>query len=294
VNSVFNPGAVLLPSQETVLLVRAEGRSGISHLAVARSQDGLSGWTIDAQPTLLPEPDLYPEELWGIEDPRIAWLPELEQYAVTYTAYSSEGPLVSLALTRDFRTFERQGPILLPENKDAALFPRRFDGRWAIINRPVPHTESAKANIWLAYSSDMRHWGDHTLLLEARAGAYWDAAKIGLSTPPIETAAGWLLVYHGVRETAAGVIYRVGLALLDINDPRQVLARGEEWVFRPEAPYELSGDVPNVVFPCGAILDETTGQLRLYYGAADRCIGVATAPLSELLQWLEQPQNRCQ
>ncbi len=290
-NSVFNPGAVLLPSGETLLLARVEDRSGMSHLTTVLSADGLTGWRIDTTPTMPALPLDCPEELWGIEDPRIMWMPELSRYAITYTGYSADGPLVCLAYTEDFRTFDRRGAILLPENKDAALFPRRFQGRWAIIHRPVPHLNAAKANIWVSYSDDMQHWGEHTMLLEARNGAFWDADKIGLSTSPIETADGWLLIYHGVRKTAGGVIYRVGLALLDIDDPCHVLARGDEWVFRPETNYELTGDVPNVVFPCGAVLGANGDQLRVYYGAADTSVAVATASLAALLDWLKQPRN---
>jgi beta-1,4-mannooligosaccharide/beta-1,4-mannosyl-N-acetylglucosamine phosphorylase len=118
-NSVFNAGATRLPHGETVLLVRVEDRRRISHLTVARSADGIGDWRIDPKPTLRPRPKVYPEELWGIEDPRIVWLAELEQYSITYTAYSRNGPLVALALTRDFETFERRGKITPPEDKNA-------------------------------------------------------------------------------------------------------------------------------------------------------------------------------
>jgi predicted GH43/DUF377 family glycosyl hydrolase len=221
-----------------------------------------------------------------VEDARIVRLESLGLFAVTYTAYSRAGPLVALAMTEDFQTFERHGTIMSPEDKDAAFFPRQFGGRWALIHRPVPHTAGAKANMWLSFSPDLRNWGDHHVLLEARDGAWWDAGKIGLSTQPIETAEGWLIVYHGVRETPAGSLYRVGLALLDLEDPLQVLRRGDEWVVGPCAMYEVTGDIPNVVFPCGAILDAASGELRLYYGAADSCVGLMTAQISEVLDWL--------
>ncbi len=160
-NSVFNPGAVRLASGETVLLVRVEDRRGMSHLTAARSQDGYTNWRVDPQPTLDALPEEYPEELWGVEDARIVWLEELKRYAITYTAYSRNGPLVSLALTEDFTTFERRGPIMAPEDKDAAFFPRRFGGRWALIHRPVPAIPGAKANMWLSFSPDLQMWGDH-------------------------------------------------------------------------------------------------------------------------------------
>jgi predicted GH43/DUF377 family glycosyl hydrolase len=289
-NSVFNAGAARLPNGETLLLVRVENRRGVSHLTTARSADGVSDWRIDEKPTMLPQPEKCPEELWGIEDPRIVWLEELERFAITYTAYSAMGPLVALAMTEDFQTFERRGPIMPPEDKDAAFFPRRFGGRWALIHRPVPNIPGAKAHMWLSFSPDLKHWGDHMVLLEARSGAYWDAGKIGLSPPPIETPEGWLIIYHGVRHTPAGAIYRVGLALLDLEDPRQVIRRGEEWVMGPHETYELTGDVPNVVFPCGIVADAAGEQLKMYYGAADTCIALATAKISELLDWLrDQP-----
>ncbi len=290
-HTVFNPGATRLASGETLLLVRVEDRRGISHMTVARSSDGIADWRIDPQPTFSSSPDEYPEELWGIEDARIVRLEGLNRFAVTYTAYSRAGPLVALAMTDDFRTFERHGSIMSPEDKDAAFFPRQFGGRWALLHRPVPGAPGAKANIWLSFSPDLRNWGDHTMLLEARDGAWWDAGKIGLSPQPIETPEGWLIVYHGVRQTPAGMLYRLGLALLDLEDPRRVLHRGEEWVVGPEAPYEVAGDIPNVVFPCGAVLDEASGELRLYYGAADTCVGLMTARLADLLAWLRtQPE----
>ena len=285
-HTVFNPGATLLASGETLLLVRVEDRRGISHLTAARSHDGFTDWRIDAQPTFEAEPDVYPEELWGVEDARIVYLEQLGCYAVTYTAYSRAGPLVALATTEDFRTFERHGAVMSPEDKDAAFFPRQFNGRWALIHRPVPHLSGAKANIWLSFSPDLHNWGDHAMLLEARDGAWWDAGKIGLSPQPIETRDGWLMIYHGVRNTPAGALYRVGLALLDLEDPRTVLRRGDEWVVGPAAPYEVEGDIPNVIFPCGAVLEPASGELRLYYGAADSCVGLMTAQIDQVLDWL--------
>ena len=174
----------------------------------------------------------HPEEIWGCEDPRLTWLPEREEWAIAYTAYSRRGPLVSLAMTRDFRSVARLGPVMPPEDKDAALFPRRFDGRWAMIHRPSPLRGGA--HMWISYSPDLRHWGDHSLLLEARDGAWWDAGKIGLGPPPLETAEGWLVMYHGVHLTGDGPIYRVGLALLDLDDPRVLLRRIGRVGLRPD------------------------------------------------------------
>jgi predicted GH43/DUF377 family glycosyl hydrolase len=279
-NSVFNPGAALV-EDETVLLARVEDLRGISHLQVARSANGVSGWRFDPAPLLAPDPVHHPEEVWGCEDPRLTWLPERDEWAIAYTAYSRRGPLVSLALTRDFREVRRLGPAMPPDDKDAALFPRRFGGRWAMIHRPSPLR--GPSHMWVSFSPDLRHWGDHTLLLEARDGAWWDAGKVGLGPPPLETPEGWLILYHGVHPHAGGAIYRVGLALLDLDDPTIVLHRGDEWVFGPQAPYEQAGDVHQVVFPNGWTVDAASRELRLYYGAADTVVALARAGLEEVL-----------
>ena len=128
VNSVFNAGATLLGDGTTLLLCRVEDRRGLSHLCVARSANGIDDWHVDSQPTLLADPDHHPEELWGIEDPRITFVPELEKYAIVFTAYTRDGPGVALAFTKDFRHFERLGMIMSPEDKDAALLPHRIGG----------------------------------------------------------------------------------------------------------------------------------------------------------------------
>ena len=285
VHAVFNPAATLLPDGTTLLLCRVEDSRGHSHLCAARSANGVDGWQIDPQPTMPADPDNYPEELWGIEDPRITYVPELAQYAIVYTAYTRDGPGVALALTKDFHSFERYGLVMSPEDKDAALLPRRIGGHWALIHRPV---SAPRAHMWISYSPDLRHWGSHKLIMEARRGAWWDANKIGLSPPPIETPQGWLVVYHGVRMTAAGCIYRLGLALFDSDQPERLLKRGDEWVFGPEERYEQRGDVGNVVFPCGYTIAEDGDTINFYYGAADSTIALATGSVSAMLAWLDQ------
>jgi predicted GH43/DUF377 family glycosyl hydrolase len=140
----------------------------------------------------------------------------------------------------------------------------------------------------MSYSSDLRHWGSHQLMLAARSGGWWDANKIGLSPPPIETPEGWLVIYHGVRGTASGSIYRLGLALFDLEVPERCIRRGDEWIFGPEEPYERTGDVGNVVFPCGYTLAPDGDTIRLYYGAADSSIALATGSIRGLLDWLRR------
>lgn len=290
-NAVFNAGATRF-NGETLLLVRVEDMRGMSHLTAIRSLDGVTNWQIDTKPSFAPDPKNHPEEVWGIEDPRIVYLEEMEQYAVTYTAYSHGGPLVSLAMTKDFKKFERCGAIMSPEDKDASLLPLKFKDRWVLIHRPVPGGPTQPAHMWISYSPDLIHWGEHQILIEARRGGWWDANKIGLGPQPIETPEGWLIIYHGVRNTASGSIYRVGLALLDLEKPGKVIRRGNHWVFGPSEPYERIGDVEDVIFPCGAVLDPETGKLHLYYGAADTCIALATAKLNDLLDFLRYDSSK--
>ncbi len=290
VNTVFNPGATRLKDGTVLLLCRVEDKSGLSHLCAARSPNGFDSWEIDPLASLHPNPQEYPEEIWGIEDPRITYIDSLNKYAIVYTSFSRGGPGVSLALTTDFINYERLGVILPPEDKDAALLPRLIRGSWAMIHRPITNLG---AHIWISYSPDLKSWGGHKLILQARKGAWWDAGKIGLATPPIEIPEGWLILYHGVRFTASGCIYRLGLALLDKENPEICLLRGRHWIFGPEAPYERFGDVNNVVFPCGYII-ENDDKIHIYYGAADTSIAVATGSLKELKQWLEangQPEQ---
>jgi predicted GH43/DUF377 family glycosyl hydrolase len=193
---------------------------------------------------------------------------------------------VGIARTADFRDIRLEGLVLSPENKDAALFPRRFEGDWLLVHRPV---SGQTGHMWLASSPDLIHWGRPRVLLETRPPVWWDGARIGVGTQPLETDAGWLLLYHGVKLAPSGPIYRVGVALLDGEQPWRVLGRSREWVFEPEAPYERTGDVPNVVFPCGAFLRD--GEVWMYYGAGDTTVGLATARLDDLLETVERSEE---
>ena len=283
VNAVMNAGATQVDGA-TVLLCRVEDRRGISHLTVARSQNGISNWVVDEQPLLAPEPD-KPYESWGVEDPRLTWVEELECWVIAFTSFGPGGPGLSLATTKDFRSVHRLGMVRAPEDKNGALLPHRVNGDFVLLHRPVTAL-THRADIWLSRSQDLHSWAPPEPVLAARPGGWWDSARIGIGPPPIETSEGWLLIYHGVRQTVAGALYRAGLALLDLEEPTRVLRRCSEWVLGPREEYELMGDVPGVVFPCGLIHRPDSDELRLYYGAADSCIGLATASLSEVLSFV--------
>jgi predicted GH43/DUF377 family glycosyl hydrolase len=283
INSVFNPGAALHDG-ETVLLCRVEDRRGISHLTVARSADGCTDWRVEGKPLISDDPT-DPTLCWGVEDPRITRVPELGGYAITYTAYGPSGPCVALDLTEDFRTTQPYGVIMPPEDKNASLLSRTVGGMYVLFHRPVSIT-SHRADVWLSRSADLRSWTASEPVLQARSGPWWDATRIGMGPPPLETPHGWLAVYHGVKQMVSTAVYRVGLMLLDLENPSRAIRRTPAWILSPEAEYERVGDVPNVIFPTGLVHDPQTDELRLYYGAADLTIGLATGRLSEVLDYM--------
>jgi len=274
-NTVFN-GTPVKYGDEYLLLLRIEGQQGYSFLALARSPDGLH-FEVEEHPVMMPASDgpFAKYETLGIEDPRATFIDGA--YHIMYTAYSQYGPRIAIARTDDFHTFERIALISEPGNKDGVLFPEKINGLYARLDRPIG---LGVGSIWISYSEDLRHWGDSKVLISPREG-YWDSFRIGASVPPIKTPWGWLEIYHGVKMTASGPIYRTGTVLLDLEDPSCVLARCATPMLAPREEYERVGDVPNVVFACGAIV-EPDGELKLYYGAADTCVCVATATMTEI------------
>ncbi len=279
--SVFNPGAVMLADGTVVLLLRVEDRRGLSSIHVASSPNGVTEWEVAAEPLLSPDPDSTWCE-WGFEDARVSWIDEIKRYVITCTAYGAPGPCVYLATTSDFISIESGRVVMPPEDKNAALFPRRIDGDWLLLHRPVAVARGA-ADIWLSRSDDLVSWRTPEQVITRRPGGWWDAARIGIGPPPIETTEGWILLHHGVRVTMSGAIYRVGAVLVDLEEPWIVRSRCDEWLLSPTETYERIGDVGNVVFPCGAILRRPADQIDLYYGAADTTVCMASVALSDLL-----------
>jgi len=283
--SVFNPGAIKF-NDEILLLVRVEDKQGYSHLTIAKSKDGKTNWQINSEPTLAAEPN-FGEAVFGLEDPRIVWLEERQEYIITCVSFfkgvTGEPPGISLIATKDFSNFERLGRQLIPPNKDASLFPKTIKGYYALINRPIVE---GRADIWVSFSKDLNFWGKDRALILARHRT-WDSNRVGLGPPPIETPEGWLIIYHGARNTASGTICRVGLALLDL-ETLEVIRRSRDWVFGPKERYERVGDVDDIVFPCGAVVDEKTNELLVYYGAADSVVALAIANLDDVLAYLKK------
>ncbi len=275
-NTVFN-GAVVKRGNEYIHLLRVESQQGYSIFALARSKDGLH-FTVEDKPVMEParKGPFARYEKRGIEDPRIT---EIEGvYYVMYTAYSEYGPRIALAKTEDFFHYERIAIVSEPGNKDGILFPERINGEYVRLDRPIG---KGVGSMWVSYSKNLVDWGKSEILMTPRQGM-WDSYRIGASVPPIRTEHGWLEIYHGVKKTAAGPIYRIGTVMLDLEKPDKVIARSNQPILSPRADYERIGDVGNVAFACGAVVEDS-GEIKVYYGAADTCICVATANFDDLV-----------
>ncbi len=275
-NTVFN-GTPVVTDDGVYLLLRVEGQHGYSFFALARSTDGIN-FTIDNKPVMLPAKDgpFAEYEIKGIEDPRITVL-EGTCYVV-YTAVALCGSRIALAKTEDYVNYERIAIISEPGNKDGILFPRKINGRYARLDRPIGQ---GIGSMWVSYSPDLINWGDSEVIISPRSG-YWDDFRVGASVTPIETEEGWLEIYHGVKMTSAGPIYRIGVVLLDLDDPSKVIKQGDQPILSPREDYERIGDMGNVCFVCGAVTDDD-GNMKIYYGAADTSICIATCTLDQLL-----------
>ncbi|HEY3297584.1 MAG TPA: glycosidase [Armatimonadota bacterium] len=278
-NAVFNPGVVEVDG-EMLLLLRIEDRRGVSEIRVARSANGVDGWRISDHPLLEPDLPENPYEEFGCEDARVTKIGDRE-WIIAYTAYSRYGPGVAMALTTNFETVHRLGLVLSPSNKDAAVFPQKYGDRWYMVHRPVT---GGGEHVWYACAPfDFVHWSMPGILLPQRGGPWWDGMRVGVGGPPIRTDEGWLFIYHGAKEMGQHPVYRLGVAMMDLDDPRKVLARASDWVFGPESDFENKGLSPGVVFTCGAV---TRGdELWMYYGAADTFVGLAVAKTADLVKF---------
>ena len=276
VNSIFNPGAVK-HNGKYLLLCRVEMPIGRSSLVVAESPDGYN-FKVASKPFLTPEDhkDYFDYVNWGVEDARITKIEN--KYFLTYTGYSKYQPLVILTVTTDFINFKIHGPISEPSNKDCAIFPEKIDDYYWKVDRP---TAENRRDIWISRSPDLIHWGGYKSLLEPEPGS-WEQDKIGASSNPIKTKEGWLMLYHGVRSFGTGSIYRLGVVLLDLENPWIVKGKTKEPILSPEMDYERIGDVNNVIFSNGWILEDNN-DVKIYYSGADINICLAETNIEYLL-----------
>jgi len=264
-NDFSDPRLIFTPT-ETYL-------TSVSHLRVARSKDGIK-FEIEDMPAIAPANEY---ETFGIEDPRITLIDGT--YYISYVAVCPVGVTTCLVSTKDFKSFERHGLIFCPENKDVVVFPKRIDGRYYALHRPVSPLFK-KQEIWLAESGDLVCWGNHRYVMSPRPGC-WDAVKIGASAVPFRIESGWLEIYHGAARNNR---YCLGAVLLDAQQPWKVIARAEKPILEPQMDYEIEGFFGNVVFSCGLLCEEE--KLRIYYGVADTAVCYAEVPLGEVIESL--------
>jgi predicted GH43/DUF377 family glycosyl hydrolase len=279
VATVHNAG-VIKHNHRYIMLFRSHLHNGRSVIGRAESADGFS-FSVHPEPFLVPSHDggIFAEyEEFGVEDLRIN--PVEGEYLLTYSAYSRHGVRIALARTKDFKNIERIALITQADLRNVVIFPVKFGGRYARLDRP--HSEMSPWSIWISYSPDLVHWGDSRVIMKP-VPYHWDEMKIGPGAPPFKTDKGWLHIYHGVFKTMTGAVYRLGAALHSLYDPAKIIGVSDHWILQPEDPWEESGYVPNVVFTCGAV-PEDDGTVKIYWGGADTVMCAGTAVIDDLVQ----------
>lgn len=278
VATVHNAG-ITKYKNEYIMLFRAHKYNGRSILGLARSNDGFH-FKVEKKPFLEPaQAGVFAEyEAFGVEDPRITFLDN--EYLITYSAYSQHGVRIGLAKTKDWKSVERFSLITEADYRNVVIFPEKFNGLYARLDRP--HSEISPWSIWISYSPDLRYWGEAELIMKP-VQYHWDEMKIGPGAPPFKTDKGWLHIYHGVYPTMDGSVYRLGIALHDLKDPAKIIGIGDNWILQPEASYEITGYVHNVVFCCGAV-PENDGTVKIYWGGADTVMCAGTANIDDLVK----------
>jgi beta-1,4-mannooligosaccharide/beta-1,4-mannosyl-N-acetylglucosamine phosphorylase len=282
-NSIFN-SAVVPFEGEFAGVFRCDSKTRRMQLHSGRSADGVN-WTIDNERIRFVPDNAQVEEISDFQyayDPRVVWLED--RYYVTW-CNGYHGPTIGVGYTTDFETYYQLENAYLPFNRNGVLFPRKVNGKFAMLSRPSDNGHTPFGDIYYSESPDMTHWGRHRFVMGATSG--WQATKIGAGPIPIETSEGWLLIYHGVLTSCNGFVYSFGAALLDLERPWRVLYRGEPYLLAPQAPYERTGDVPNVAFPCAALVDGQTGRLAIYYGGADTVVCLAFGYVDELVEFVK-------
>jgi predicted GH43/DUF377 family glycosyl hydrolase len=276
-NTVHNAGIVKV-ADTYVMLFRSHMSNGRSVIGKATSTDGYT-FDVDPQPFIVPATtgDFALYEEYGVEDCRISLING--EYLLTYSAYSRHGVRVALAKTNDFINVERVSLITEADTRNVVIFPEMINDKYVRLDRP--HSEISPWSIWISYSTDLIHWGESKVVIKPLP-YHWDSLKIGPGAPPIKTERGWLNIYHGVFPTMSGAVYRLGVALHDLQNPAIVLGVSDDWILEPEDPWEISGYVDNVVFSCGAV-DERNGKVRIYWGGADTVMCTGEADLDTLI-----------
>ncbi len=276
-NSIFN-SAVVPFGDGYAGVFRCDDTNIRMTLHLGFSKDGIH-WTIEEEPLKIVDEYGY--------DPRVAKIGD--RYFVTW-CNGYHGPTIGLAWTEDFKEFHKLENAFLPYNRNGVLFPRKIDGRYAMLSRPSDTGHTPFGDIFYSESPDLEFWGRHRFVMGPTPfeKSAWQCCKTGAGPVPIETSEGWLLFYHGVHHTCQGYNYSFGAALLDLDEPWKVIARTGAYLLHPETLYECVGDVPNVCFPCAELHDPQTGRIAIYYGCADTVVGLAFGYVDDIVDFIKK------
>jgi beta-1,4-mannooligosaccharide/beta-1,4-mannosyl-N-acetylglucosamine phosphorylase len=284
-NSIFN-SAVIKYKDGFAGVFRCDSKAVSMDIFAGFSEDGIN-WKINEAPiTFLGDE----EEILKREyryDPRVCFIED--RFYITW-CNGYHGPTIGVGYTFDFETFYQIENAFLPFNRNGVLFPRKINGKYCMLSRPSDNGHTPFGDIFYSQSEDMEYWGHHRHVMSTIKDdiSAWQGTKIGAGPIPIETDEGWLLIYHGVLTTCNGLVYRMGCAILDIDQPWKVKYRSKFYIMAPYENYECVGDVPNVVFPCAALTDSDTGRIAIYYGCADTVTGLAFTTVDELVQFTKE------
>jgi len=286
-NSIFN-SAVVPYKDAFVGVFRCDNKCRKPYLHVGHSNNGID-WNINPNPiSFIRESDDIDEFSTGY-DPRVCFVED--RYYITWCNAFKGMPTIGVAYTYDFKEFYQTENAFLPYNRNGVMFPKKINGKFAIMSRPSDGEHTPFGDIFYSESPDMIHWGKHKLMMKSGDDfGWWRSTKVGAGPIPIETKEGWLLIYHGVLTSCNGFVYSAGAALLDLEQPWKVLCNASPYILSPQESYECVGDVPNVVFPCAALTDES-GKLALYYGAADTVTSLAFGYVDEIIDFVKRNSN---
>ncbi len=287
-NSIFNSAVVPFKTGKYNYagVFRCDDTNRRMRIHAGFSVDGFK-WDIDEEDIHLEGADPEVGQWVYVYDPRVAKIGD--RYIVTW-CNGYHGPTIGVAWTTDFRTFHQMENAFLPYNRNGVMFPRKINGNYAMLSRPSDTGHTPFGDIFYSESPDLEFWGRHRHVMAPAAfeDSAWQCMKIGAGPIPIETSEGWLLIYHGVLRSCNGYVYAFGSALLDLEQPWKVIARSGPYLISPREIYELTGDVPNVTFPCAALHDPATGRLAVYYGCADTVTGLAFGYIPEIVEWTKK------
>lgn len=279
-NSIFN-SAVVPFKNEFAGIFRCDDTYRNMRLHKGYSKDGIN-WEIDHERiSFICNTSDIATFVYGY-DPRVCWIED--RFYVTWCNWY-HGPTIGVAYTHDFEEFHQLENAFLPYNRNGVLFPRKINDQYAMLSRPSDRGHTPWGDIFYSESPDMIYWGHHRHVMSSNLG--WQSTKIGAGPTPIETTEGWLMIYHGVITSCNGFVYSAGAAILNIDQPWIVKYRTGPYILSPQKLYECVGDVPNVVFPCAALTDASTGRIAIYYGAADTSVCLAFTQVDELIEFIQ-------